>query len=723
MFQRSIGARLIAAMLGITFAAIAVIAGYMFIKQLQTADEDLRDDLMTKYDAVLEGIEFEGRSVSAASAALSGMKPLQEIVARADRDAGLALLAEPMKNVRERLGIGLITVQLPSGVALMRAHSPANHSDNVLSRRQTVKQAIETSKPYTGIEPGRETLSLFSSHPIMHEGKLVGVVDTGTNLGEDFLQRMKRRLNVDLTLHMLSDDKIIVYSTTFVEKTVMVEADYRAALAGGHPQKRSLLKGRQVTAMLAPLNNFSGKAIAVIEVVQDTEKQAAEARRELLILGLIAVVTLGLAGGIAVWISRSLTRPISAMTEAMQTLASGNLDCTIPAQDRVDELGAMAKAVQVFREQGEENRRMSAERASQREAFEQQRKAQEAELDRSIGAIVSAAAEGDLGQRIAVDNMEGVMRRLGDGVNVLVSTTDGALKELVTVLNRLAGGDLGGRVQGSYAGVFADLQHATNSMAERISDVVQRLSQNAESVNAAAAEISTGSQDLASRTESQAASIEETAASMHEITTTVRQNADNAQAANQLALAARDTAEKGGSVVASAVTAVTQIEGSAQKIADIVSLIDEIAFQTNLLALNASVEAARAGEAGKGFAVVAQEVRALAQRSANASKDIKALISESNAQVKAGASLVNQTGQSLTEIVNAVKKVSDIVAEIAAASREQATGLDQVNTAVGSMDEMTQRNGALVEETTASAQALAGQAQELAQLVGFFRLR
>jgi methyl-accepting chemotaxis protein len=292
-------------------------------------------------------------------------------------------------------------------------------------------------------------------------------------------------------------------------------------------------------------------------------------------------------------------------------------------------------------------------------------------------SVVEAAKADDLTHRIPLDGKTGDIRTLCAGVNDLL---DGM------------------------SSIIADIKIASDTIA------------------AASGEISTGSQDLAQRTESQAASIEETAASMHEVTTTVKQNADNAQAASQLAVAARDTAQKGGQVVQDAVVAVTQIEESAAKISDIVGLIDEIAFQTNLLALNASVEAARAGEAGKGFAVVAQEVRALAQRSANASKDIKSLINASNAQVKTGAGLVNQAGTSLTEIVNGVKKVADIVAEIAAASREQSTGLEQINTAVGSMDEMTQRNGALVEETSAAAQSLANQAGELAALVQRYRI-
>ncbi|MFN4163472.1 MAG: methyl-accepting chemotaxis protein [Ferrovibrio sp.] len=294
-----------------------------------------------------------------------------------------------------------------------------------------------------------------------------------------------------------------------------------------------------------------------------------------------------------------------------------------------------------------------------------------------VQAVVEATKANDLTHRIELDGKTGEIRTLCEGVNDLVDT---------------------------------------------LRDIIGGIREASETIAAASAEISTGSQDLASRTESQAASIEETAASMHEVTTTVKQNADNAQAASQLATAARDTAEKGGNVVRDAVSAVNEIEASAQKISDIIGLIDEIAFQTNLLALNASVEAARAGEAGKGFAVVAQEVRALAQRSANASKDIKALIQTSNGQVKTGAALVNQAGSSLTEIVSAIKKVSDIVAEIAAASREQASGLEQINTAVGQMDEMTQRNGALVEETSASAQSLSNQAEELAALVQRYKV-
>lgn len=470
---------------------------------------------------------------------------------------------------------------------------------------------------------------------------------------------------------------------------------------------------------------------AVLAVAADSSDQAAALSGRLqskALVEFVVTIVIGLLAGVLVVVGfnvtlRQIVAPLRRMTEAMAELARGRLDIIIPGAGQRDEIGGMADAMAVFKSNAEERVRLTKEQEKQRREFEAARAAQEAHLDKAFGQIIEAAAGGDLSRRVDVGSMDGVMKRLADGMNRLLALTDTALAEVGAVLTALARGDLTKRVESRYDGVFGRMKDDTNAMADRLSEIVSRLNDAAVQVRNAAAEISTGSTDLAQRTESQAASLEETAASMQQITTTVKGNADSAQAANNLAANARTTAETGGRVVHDAVGAMKTIEESARKIADIVSLIDEIAFQTNLLALNASVEAARAGEAGKGFAVVAQEVRALAQRSANASKEIKALITESNAQVRSGAGLVNQAGSALGDIVGAIKKVSDIVAEIAAASQEQATGLEQVNTAVGSMDEATQRNSALVEQTSASARSLSDQAEELAGIIGFFKIR
>jgi methyl-accepting chemotaxis protein len=462
---------------------------------------------------------------------------------------------------------------------------------------------------------------------------------------------------------------------------------------------------------------------AVKEAVRVADMLIAERTNSLIIQSVVAALAVLLVVGGAIFFLRRVVSPLGAITNTMTRIAQGEA-AEIGYANRKDEVGDMAQALSVFQKNAEEKAKLEAEERSRAEAETQRLASQreaEAAISREIAQFCAAVGAGDFSRRIDLAGKDGVFRELSQQMNGLADTLQGVLDDLGAVLRALSTGDLTRSTAGQYKGAFGALADAARGTVARLRDFASQLADSAETVRTASAEISSGSQDLAQRTESQAASIEETAASMHEITATVKQNADNAQAASQLATVARDTAQKGGSVVGDAVAAVTQIEQSAQKISDIVGLIDEIAFQTNLLALNASVEAARAGEAGKGFAVVAQEVRALAQRSANASKDIKALIQESNAQVKTGATLVNQTGSSLTEIVSAIKKVSDIVAEIAAASREQATGLEQINTAVSSMDEMTQRNGALVEETSASAQNLANQGRQLAELVGFFR--
>ncbi|QDO98433.1 HAMP domain-containing protein [Ferrovibrio terrae] len=436
----------------------------------------------------------------------------------------------------------------------------------------------------------------------------------------------------------------------------------------------------------------------------------------------IIVGTLLLGFGISML---TISRPINRLAAGMKILADGNTQAEVFGTGRGDEIGVMAKTVQVFKDNMIARQQAEADIAEQRRVAEEQRNAtaaRERNAIAEIGQLCTKVSGGELDIRLNETDKEGFLLDISKQLNGLTGMLQQVTGELATITASMAEGDLTKDIRGDYHGVFGKVKSGVNTMAEKLRDIAGDLNQSAAAVKEAAAEISTGSQDLASRTESQAASIEETAASMHEITATVKQNADNAQAASQLAAVARDAADKGGAVMGNVVTAMGQIEGSAAKISDIVGLIDEIAFQTNLLALNASVEAARAGEAGKGFAVVAQEVRALAQRSADASREIKTLISASNGQVREGGKLVGQAGESLTEIVSAVKKVTDIVSEIAAASREQATGLEQVNTAVGSMDEMTQRNGALVEETSASAQSLSQQASDLARLVSFFKI-
>ncbi len=342
-------------------------------------------------------------------------------------------------------------------------------------------------------------------------------------------------------------------------------------------------------------------------------------------------------------------------------------------------------------------------------------------VEREIANLVDKANAGDLSQQLDISGKTGFMRDIAIGFNRLVGTVRMAVEEAVSVVHALAEGDVSRRIRNESGGVFGTMRDDLNATMEKLTDFSNQLRETVRVVREAAEDITQGSEDLAGRTESQAAQLEQSVASMHEVTQTVKQNAESAGMADKLSAATRDLAEQGGDVVHKAVAAMGRIETSSARINDMVALIDEIAFQTNLLALNASVEAARAGEAGKGFAVVAQEVRALAQRSAGASKEIKAMINEAGSQVKEGAALVNQTGERLQEIVVSVKRVTDIVGEIAGASGEQATALNEVNTAFNAMDTITQQNAALVEETHAATQSLSSQAHMLAELVDFFK--
>lgn len=347
---------------------------------------------------------------------------------------------------------------------------------------------------------------------------------------------------------------------------------------------------------------------------------------------------------------------------------------------------------------------------------------EEKDAESQIQRIIAAAAAGQLDERIDHATYNGGIKSIAEGVNDLVDTFAAPIRSVAGVMDELSKGNLDIRADGEYSGELEELMRSVNATIDKLQESISSISTASSNISVATSEIATGNADLSNRTEQQASELEETAASVEELTSTVQQSAANSKRANDLAEGASAQAEKGGNVVKEAVVAMSEINSASKKIADIIGVIDEIAFQTNLLALNAAVEAARAGEQGRGFAVVASEVRNLAQRSAGAAKEIKQLINDSVEKVSEGSKLVDESGDMLAQIVTSVQEVSGLIAEIASASAEQAAGIEQVNSAVTNLDSVTQQNAALVEEASAAAMSLQDQAGTLDTATSFFTL-
>ncbi|MCF3639178.1 methyl-accepting chemotaxis protein [Rhizobium sp. TRM95111] len=549
------------------------------------------------------------------------------------------------------------------------------------------------TQPYTETSTGSNTAMASIAYPVVSNGKLIGVsgVDVSLKTLSDKLSALRPFGSGRVTLLSQSGKWLVSPIPDLLMKEYEGQgADIvKEALASGKVGRIENLTfdefesfDRVVYPFALPDVNTSW--IVLVDVPRSAINAPVMDQTYMMIAGgliVLAAVLLGLYAAVR----RFVQKPLAGLVHDVTQLSGGQYGNAVSGQDRDDETGAVAKALEGFRHQLADTKRLEADAAAQRQLTEEERLRSEAE--RSASGVLQ----------------RDIVARLGDG------------------LSHLSSGDLAFRLSGEFPGEYAKLKTDFNSAMASLEETIQTVNASVGNIGNGTSEISNGAADLSHRTEQQAASLEETAAALDELTSQVNSSADNARVAAQSVEVASADAAKSGEVVQKAITAMHGIEKSSGEISNIIGVIDEIAFQTNLLALNAGVEAARAGEAGKGFAVVAQEVRELAQRSANAAKEIKALINASEVQVREGVDLVGRTGDALKTIAAQVLQINGLIRQISGSASEQAVGLREINSAVNQMDQVTQQNAAMVEETTAASMALNEEAQTLKSLVARFR--
>ena len=621
-------------------------------------------------------------------------------------------------------------------------------SDYYVLPRKTGKECI--INPYNYTVQGKEVLMTSLVVPIAANGRFYGIA--GIDIALDRLQEIADGIEIydgEGKLEILSNDCLTAASTDSPELVGKQLGDYYKA-SNFQEIKEKVLRGEayswddgEFLRALEPV--VFGSTTTPWSVVTKVPHAliTAAARKAVLEQILIGVSLLLAALGFMWYVAKKITEPIVCITEAARRFSVGNvalegadklmIDRVVMRQDELGDIGRTFEQLRENQSYKAEIARKIAEgeigievKIASKDDIVAKSMAQMVEnlqsVVKELQGLTRAALAGQLDTRADSSHHQGEYGRLIGGINGLLEAIVAPIKEGAQVLEAAAGKDLTRRVEGSYQGQLAELKDNINATIEALDQALSQVSEAVEQVSSASNQISSGSQSLAQGANAQASSLEEVSSSLEEMSSMTRQNADNATQAKSLALSARDSAKKGNQAMGRMAEAIGKIKASSDQTAKIVKTIDEIAFQTNLLALNAAVEAARAGEAGKGFAVVAEEVRNLAQRSAEAAKNTANLIEESVKNAEGGVAINEEVARSLGEIVEGTNRVSDLVAEIAAAVQEQAQGIEQVNTAVSQMDQMTQQNASNSEESASAAEELNSQAEELRRMIEEFRL-
>jgi methyl-accepting chemotaxis protein len=669
----------------VLFSSIAI-GGTAWYRQSISIEDALQREVASDLALIETDMAAQRKAASALALTLAAEPEVARLITSNAREEIVSRHAAALPRVVKDGGLQLMTFINAKGEAVARIHTPEKFGDDMKGRRKTVVEALSSGALVAGIEPGRTAVSMFASAPVLAGGETVGVVDVGTSLTNAYFEPLAGRIGGEVAVHILVEGKLEKQAST--TETGFLGADELKAAFDGTPVQSRIVSGDTTYVVKAvPFKNYSGQQIGILEIASDVTTVVDDGTTALwmTVVGTAVVSLLSLLGFFL--FARALAGTLGRLTGTMTSLASGDLTAEVAGETRPDEVGAMARAVKVFKDNGLKTRELERQAEAQRNQSEEERR-------------LTAEQE-----KVRAEAMAQATKGLAGG------------------LQQLASGDLAVQLEQPFSAEFESLRSDFNRAVAQLRDTMSAVADATGSIDSGSREISQSADDLSKRTEQQAASLEETAAALDQITTNVANSSKRVEEARSVAIQANQSARQSGDVVQNAVDAMGKIEQSSNQISNIIGVIDDIAFQTNLLALNAGVEAARAGEAGKGFAVVAQEVRELAQRSATAAKEIKGLIRNSSVEVENGVHLVSQTGEALKTIESYIVAINQHMDAIATSSREQSVGLTEVNTAVNQMDQVTQQNAAMVEEANAAGATLANEAARLRDLVGQFQLR
>ena len=685
MRASSMNTRLIAAFLAIAFGAFLPLAWITLSYMRQAESDALSADGAQMTASVERMLAGEAGKIESVVRSLATMPALLDAFVARDRKRVAAEL-DPVHKALGVIGITALAINTPVATVLYRTNRPDFFGDDVAARRPDLVKTETTGEPTTSFSRTSEGIGLSYAVPLVVGGQRIGVFNAQIALGKALFQRIASDDGVDVVVYGVDPNGFSVIGGTVPDGVITDQSVLRGAFDTKFTPRMAQSGSAPVLVALLPIRSYDGKPLVVFELIKDRTAAATAARHTQYALLATACGILLAAIAAALLLARGIGGPIKSMIAAAQGLARGEIAEPVPGAARRDELGTLAGALEVLRLAAGRARMLEAASVEQDSRAEQDRS--QAEASRAAAAAAQASV----------------------------------VESLAAGLARLAAGDLTCRLETPFPPDYEALRRDFNAALAELQSTLQVIVTNASSLRSGTGEMSKASDDLARRTEQQAATLEQTAAALDQITATVRKTAEGARQAREVVSTAQAGAEQSGQVVKDAIAAMAAIEDSAKQIGQIIGVIDEIAFQTNLLALNAGVEAARAGDSGRGFAVVASEVRALAQRSATAAKEIKGLIATSSKQVGTGVILVDSTGRALVQIIAQVSEINGVVCEIAASAQEQATGLVEVNSAINQMDQVTQQNAAMVEQSTACSHALLQEAEELSRLTSGFRL-